>query len=57
MTHESFTRREFLVGWAIGAATLGFTAAPVSAADGKKFTILHTNDLHSNLLGMRPAVD
>ena len=28
------------------------------AADGKKtFTILHTNDLHSNLIGMAPATD
>ena len=28
------------------------------AADGKKtFTILHTNDLHSNLIGMGPASD
>ncbi|MFO1042619.1 MAG: bifunctional UDP-sugar hydrolase/5'-nucleotidase [Planctomycetaceae bacterium] len=57
MTHESFTRREFL-GSTISAATLAFTAAPVAAVDGKKkFTILHTNDLHSNLLGMSPAVD
>jgi 5'-nucleotidase/UDP-sugar diphosphatase len=30
----------------------------VAAADGKKtFTILHTNDLHSNLIGMAPASD
>ena len=29
-----------------------------AAADGKKtFTILHTNDLHSNLIGMAPATD
>jgi len=29
-----------------------------AAADGKKtFTILHTNDLHSNLIGMGPASD
>jgi 5'-nucleotidase / UDP-sugar diphosphatase len=31
---------------------------PAAAADGKKtFTILHTNDLHSNLIGMAPALD
>lgn len=29
-----------------------------SAAPGKiTFTILHTNDLHSNLIGMAPAAD
>jgi 5'-nucleotidase len=29
-----------------------------AAADGKKaFTILHTNDLHSNLIGLGPALD
>jgi len=29
-----------------------------AAAEGKKtFTILHTNDLHSNLIGMAPALD
>ncbi len=29
-----------------------------TAADGKKtFTILHTNDLHSNFIGMAPALD
>lgn len=31
---------------------------PTAAADGKKtFTILHTNDLHSNFVGMAPAQD
>jgi len=58
MAHESFTRREFLVGSAISATTLAFSSAPAAAVDGKKkFTILHTNDLHSNLLGMSPVVD
>jgi 5'-nucleotidase len=29
---------------------------PAAAADGKKtFTILHTNDLHSSLIGIGPA--
>jgi len=33
-------------------------AEPAPAADGKKtFTILHTNDMHSNLIGMGPASD
>jgi len=58
MTSESISRREFLVGSAISAATLAFSSPPAAAAEGKKtFTILHTNDLHSNLLGMSPAVD
>jgi 5'-nucleotidase len=54
---EELSRREFLVGSAaFGAAIL---AGPVfAAADGKKtFTILHTNDMHSNFLGMGPASD
>lgn len=55
-TNESLSRREFLAGSAIGAATLFLSAEPAVAADGKKtFTILHTNDLHSNLIGVGPA--
>lgn len=58
MAHDSITRREFTVGSAISAATLVLSAVPSAAADGKKsFTILHTNDLHSNFLGMSPASD
>jgi 5'-nucleotidase len=31
---------------------------PTKAADRKKaFTILHTNDMHSNLIGVGPASD
>jgi len=31
---------------------------PAAAADVKKtFTILHTNDLHSNFIGMSPEAD
>jgi len=51
------SRREFLAGSAaFGAAIL---AGPVLAAvEGKKtFTILHTNDMHSNFIGMGPASD
>ena len=54
---DELSRREFLVGSAaFGAAIL---AGPVfAAADGKKtFTILHTNDMHSNFIGMGPASD
>lgn len=58
MTQNSITRREFLVGSAIGAATIVLSGDPAAAADGMKtFTILHTNDLHSNFLGMSPASD
>jgi 5'-nucleotidase len=54
---EGLSRREFLAGSvAFGAAIL---AGPVyAAADEKKtFTILHTNDMHSNFIGMGPASD
>ena len=58
MTHETLSRREFLAGSAIGATTLFLSAEPAAAADGKgTFTILHTNDLHSNLIGLGPASD
>jgi 5'-nucleotidase/UDP-sugar diphosphatase len=58
MASETFSRREFLAGSAAGAATLFLTGEVTAAADGKKsFTILHTNDLHSNFLGMSPASD
>ncbi len=58
MAHENLSRREFMVGSAITAATLVLSAETAAAVDGKKtFTILHTNDLHSNFLGMSPASD
>jgi 5'-nucleotidase / UDP-sugar diphosphatase len=51
------SRREVLAGSAaVGAIAL--LGGEPAAADGKKtFTILHTNDLHSNLIGMAPASD
>lgn len=58
MPHEIVSRREFLVGSAIAGATIALSAQPSPAADGKKtFTILHTNDLHSNLIGLGPAAE
>jgi 5'-nucleotidase len=54
---DELSRREFLVGSAaFGAALL---AGPALAAAGsrKTFTILHTNDMHSNFIGMGPASD
>ncbi len=55
---EAWSRREFLVSAAAVGAIAAFHGEPAAAADGKKtFTILHTNDLHSNLIGMAPASD
>lgn len=58
MTHDPLCRREFLASSAVVAASLSLTAKQASAAESRKtFTILHTNDLHSNLIGMGPALD
>jgi 5'-nucleotidase/UDP-sugar diphosphatase len=58
MSHDTISRREFIIGSAaVGVAMLlpGFLSA---AANGKKtFTILHTNDMHSSFIGMGPAAD
>jgi len=54
---DELSRREFLINSAaFGAAIL---AGPVFAVTGgkKTFTILHTNDMHSNFIGMGPASD
>jgi 5'-nucleotidase len=52
------SRREFLIDAAIVGATLLLPGDLFAAADGKKtFTILHTNDMHSNFIGMGPASD
>jgi 5'-nucleotidase / UDP-sugar diphosphatase len=60
MKSRVFSRREFMnVSAAAGAAIL--TGARPAQAEKKKmkktFTILHTNDLHSNFIGMGPASD
>jgi 5'-nucleotidase/UDP-sugar diphosphatase len=58
MTQEVVSRREFLAGSAAGTASLLLSSSPAAAVNGTKtFTILHTNDLHSNFLGMSPAAD
>ena len=58
MSVEALDRREFAVGSAAVGATLLLAGGIAAAADEKKtFTILHTNDLHSNLIGMAPASD
>ncbi len=57
MTSEhNVSRRQFLAASAGAGATVLFTGC--SRPAGKRtFTILHTNDLHSNLIGMAPASD
>lgn len=58
MAGDAFSRRDFLAGSAMGVASLTFSRQSAAAADGRRtFTILHTNDLHSNLIGMSPASD
>ena len=55
--HETLSRRKFLVVAAVVGVMI--LAGPLFAAqDGKKtFTILHTNDIHSNFIGLGPASD
>ena len=51
------SRRDLLAGSAAASAMV-LSRRPAAAADGKKtFTILHTNDLHSNFIGMAPSSD
>ncbi len=51
------TRREFLVGSAVGATALLAGCGSSIGTRKRTFTILHTNDLHSNLIGVSPASD
>ena len=58
MSGKTHSRREVLAGSVAIGAMIVLRGAGAWAADGKKtFTILHTNDLHSNLIGMAPATD
>ena len=58
MSRETTSRREVLAGSAAAGAMILLGRLPAAAADGKKtFTILHTNDMHSNFIGMGPASD
>jgi 5'-nucleotidase / UDP-sugar diphosphatase len=55
---KTLSRREFIATSAAVGATLCLPGTLSAAITGKKtFTILHTNDLHSNLLGLSPAAD
>jgi 5'-nucleotidase len=52
------SRREFLGRSGVAAATILLYGDLGLAAQGTKtFTILHTNDLHSNFIGLGPASD
>ena len=54
----NISRREFLIDAAVVGAAILLPGESFAAADGKKtFTILHTNDMHSNFIGMGPASD
>jgi 5'-nucleotidase/UDP-sugar diphosphatase len=58
MSRKTLSRRDFLAGSAAAGAAIFLPGQPAAAADGKKtFTILHTNDLHSNFIGLGPASD
>ena len=55
---ETLSRRKFLARSVAVGATILLSGDLVMAAEGKKtFTILHTNDLHSNFIGLGPASD
>jgi len=55
---KSLTRRKLLVATAAVGATALLPSALAAAPKGKRtFTILHTNDLHSSLIGMGPSSD
>jgi 5'-nucleotidase len=53
---NSFNRREFIATSTVTGATLCMAGQAAAAIKGKRtFTILHTNDIHSNLIGVGPA--
>jgi 5'-nucleotidase / UDP-sugar diphosphatase len=59
-SRASFSRRKFMtVSAAFGATLLTgkLSAAAQEKSMKKTFTILHTNDMHSNFIGMGPASD
>jgi 5'-nucleotidase / UDP-sugar diphosphatase len=57
-SRETLSRRDVLAGLGAVGATMLLSGVVSAAPDGKKtFTILHTNDLHSNFIGMSPERD
>jgi 5'-nucleotidase/UDP-sugar diphosphatase len=60
MSLEALSRRDLLAGSSAVAATMATGTMVATAQENamkKTFTILHTNDLHSNLVGMAPSSD
>jgi 5'-nucleotidase/UDP-sugar diphosphatase len=58
LSHDTITRREFLVFSAAVGVTILLPGGLSAALDGKKtFTILHTNDMHTSFIGMGPAAN
>jgi 5'-nucleotidase / UDP-sugar diphosphatase len=60
MPTRTISRRDFLAAAAASGATMLTGTLPASAQEKKMtktFTILHTNDMHSNFIGMGPASD
>jgi 5'-nucleotidase/UDP-sugar diphosphatase len=58
MSIKTPTRRDILAASAATGAMVVLHGRPAAAVDGKKtFTILHTNDIHSNFVGMSPEAD
>jgi 5'-nucleotidase / UDP-sugar diphosphatase len=58
MSRDTISRRQFLAGTAAVGVTILLPGGLSAAVDGKRtFTILHTNDMHSSLIGMGPAAD
>ncbi len=57
-TANGLDRRTFLATSLVAGAFAAMSEPLAAQTSGKKtFTILHTNDLHSNLIGMAPAAD
>jgi 5'-nucleotidase len=57
-TAGTISRRTFLATSVAAGATISMGEPLAAQATSRKtFTILHTNDLHSNLIGMAPASD
>jgi 5'-nucleotidase len=58
MSRDTISRREFLIASAAVGVTILLPEGLSASVDGKKtFSILHTNDMHSNFIGMGPAAD
>ena len=55
---ETLSRREFMAASAAVGATILLPEGLSAAQAGKRtFTILHTNDLHSNMIAPNPVSD